>query len=95
MYNLYLYFVDVFTHLSYCIVEDLQCLWTECGHEIGDDFLELMRHVYFHAFHTKIKSIGQTFAEVQIRFKTGLSISATNRPFGQEFLLIWAATFSA
>ena len=35
-----------------------RCEWKECCFDIFPDFQGFIRHVYFHTFHTKIKSIG-------------------------------------
>jgi hypothetical protein len=37
-----------------------ECQWQGCGHDDSfASFSELARHVYFHAFHAKLKSIGE------------------------------------
>ena len=41
----------------------LECFWRDCGFEQNfQTFIELQRHVYFHAFHTRLKSIGASLS---------------------------------
>lgn len=39
---------------------DFKCQWRDCGHRdvFFQSMLDLIRHVYFHAFHVKLKCIG-------------------------------------
>jgi len=44
-------------------VSVLECCWRDCGHEQNfQTFMELQRHVYFHGFHTRLKSIGASLS---------------------------------
>ncbi|KAM6172614.1 histone H4 transcription factor [Erethizon dorsatum] len=38
--------------------EEFSCLWQECGFCSLDNSADLIRHVYFHCYHTKIKQWG-------------------------------------
>lgn len=38
--------------------EEFSCLWQECGFCSLDDSADLIRHVYFHCYHTKLKQWG-------------------------------------
>lgn len=40
-----------------CVSGGYACLWGTCGFKSVDSS-ELMRHVNFHSYHTKLKSIG-------------------------------------
>ena len=40
--------------------EEVECLWSECDCEAFKQTATLKRHVRFHAFHTKLKHIGQS-----------------------------------
>ncbi|XP_060557359.1 histone H4 transcription factor-like [Ruditapes philippinarum] len=41
----------------------MQCLWHDCNVEIDGEASDYLRHVYFHAFHVKIKCIGALLLE--------------------------------
>ena len=45
------------------LCDSFGCLWQECGFESCDS-QEMVRHINFHAFHTKIKCHGQNMLEV-------------------------------
>ncbi|PNJ75571.1 HINFP isoform 13, partial [Pongo abelii] len=38
--------------------EEFSCLWQECGFCSLDSSADLIRHVYFHCYHTKLKQWG-------------------------------------
>jgi hypothetical protein len=38
--------------------EEISCLWQECGFCSLDSSADLIRHVYFHCYHTKLKQWG-------------------------------------
>lgn len=38
--------------------EEFSCLWQECGFCSLDNSADLIRHVYFHCYHTKLKQWG-------------------------------------
>lgn len=38
--------------------EEYACLWQECGFCSPESPAELVRHVYFHCYHTKLKQWG-------------------------------------
>ncbi|XP_058145461.1 histone H4 transcription factor isoform X2 [Dasypus novemcinctus] len=38
--------------------EEFSCLWQECGFYSLDNSADLIRHVYFHCYHTKLKQWG-------------------------------------
>lgn len=38
--------------------EEFSCLWQECGFCSLDSSADLVRHVYFHCYHTKLKQWG-------------------------------------
>ena len=38
--------------------EEFSCLWRECGFCSPDNSADLIRHVYFHCYHTKLKQWG-------------------------------------
>lgn len=50
-------------------IEVYACLWSGCTHETAID-VDIMRHVNFHAFHTKLKCIG-----MNARGRTKLPVS--------------------
>lgn len=43
--------------------EGMQCLWNDCNNDIDGEASDYLRHVYFHAFHVKIKCIGALLLE--------------------------------
>ena len=40
---------------------DAVCEWCDCMHHIDGGRLEFTRHLYFHAFHKKLKTIGLSY----------------------------------
>ncbi|XP_036602279.1 histone H4 transcription factor isoform X1 [Trichosurus vulpecula] len=40
------------------LAEEYSCLWQECGFCSPDSSADLVRHVYFHCYHTKLKQWG-------------------------------------
>jgi len=66
-----------------CCISVLVCHWRDCGHEQSfQTLIEVQRHVYFHAFHTRLKSIGASLSS-----KNGLPIcqfDSSNRNNLQE-----------
>ncbi|XP_048840540.1 histone H4 transcription factor [Brienomyrus brachyistius] len=45
------------------LAEEQSCLWRECGFCAIESPGELLRHVYFHCYHTKLKQWGQAVLE--------------------------------
>ncbi|GCC23153.1 histone H4 transcription factor isoform X1 [Chiloscyllium punctatum] len=45
--------------------EEHQCLWAECGFYSVESSADLIRHVYFHAYHTKLKHWGLQSLQAQ------------------------------
>lgn len=43
---------------SVCVAEEYTCLWQECGFCSPESSADLVRHVYFHCYHTKLKQWG-------------------------------------
>lgn len=41
-----------------CVSEEYACLWQECGFCAPESPTDLVRHVYFHCYHTKLKQWG-------------------------------------
>lgn len=41
-----------------CVAEEYTCLWQECGFFSAESSADLIRHVYFHCYHTKLKQWG-------------------------------------
>lgn len=41
-----------------CVAEEYTCLWQECGFCSLESSADLVRHVYFHCYHTKLKQWG-------------------------------------
>lgn len=41
-----------------CVAEEYTCLWQECGFCSPESPADLIRHVYFHCYHTKLKQWG-------------------------------------
>lgn len=68
-----------------CIAGVYACLWESCGFE-SSDASEIMRHVNYHSYHTKIKCIGSNILArtklpvsdrcLMCRCSTGLLVSA-------------------
>ena len=46
--------------IALSVIAGFACHWRECGLDALSDFVELVRHVYFHAFHVRIKSVGMS-----------------------------------
>ena len=44
-------------HKNKAWLKDYVCLWRRCGHQTPSSD-EIVRHVHFHTFHTKLKSHG-------------------------------------
>ena len=42
----------------------ITCNWEDCGFETGDQ-KEMLRHIYYHSYHTKIKCLGANLIEKQ------------------------------
>lgn len=40
------------------VAEEYTCLWQECGFCSPESSVDLVRHVYFHCYHTKLKQWG-------------------------------------
>lgn len=40
----------------------IMCVWEDCGFETSDQ-KEMIRHIYYHAYHTKIKCLGANLIE--------------------------------
>ena len=40
----------------------ITCVWEDCGFETSDQ-REMVRHIYYHAYHTKIKCLGANLIE--------------------------------
>ncbi|XP_035291241.1 histone H4 transcription factor [Anguilla anguilla] len=47
------------------LAEEQSCLWQECGFCSVEGPGELLRHVYFHCYHTKLKQWGQNVLQSQ------------------------------
>ncbi|KAG9351457.1 hypothetical protein JZ751_022707 [Albula glossodonta] len=47
------------------LAEEQSCLWRECGFCAVESRGELLRHVYFHCYHTKLKQWGQNVLQGQ------------------------------
>ncbi|XP_018610651.2 histone H4 transcription factor [Scleropages formosus] len=47
------------------LAEEQSCLWRECGFCAVESPGELLRHVYFHCYHTKLKQWGQAVLQSQ------------------------------
>ncbi|XP_007882632.1 histone H4 transcription factor [Callorhinchus milii] len=45
--------------------EEYQCLWADCGYYSVESSADLMRHVYFHGYHTKLKHWGLQSLQAQ------------------------------
>ncbi|XP_019345731.1 histone H4 transcription factor isoform X1 [Alligator mississippiensis] len=45
-------------HVSVSVAEEYTCLWQECGFCSPENSADLIRHVYFHCYHAKLKQWG-------------------------------------
>ncbi|KAJ1189888.1 hypothetical protein NDU88_006630 [Pleurodeles waltl] len=45
--------------------DEFSCLWQDCGFCCMENSADLIRHVYFHCYHTKLKQWGQAALESQ------------------------------
>lgn len=48
---------------SYHLSGEFECKWRECGSRVSGQTTDFNRHVYFHAFHVKIKNVGTAVVE--------------------------------
>lgn len=55
---LLLRFLCVFLAFFFFLAEEYTCLWQECGFCSPESPADLVRHVYFHCYHTKLKQWG-------------------------------------
>ncbi|XP_057373013.1 histone H4 transcription factor-like [Daphnia carinata] len=66
--NMELFLSHVADHAGQVVVvttgeeTSLTCIWEDCGFETSDQ-KEIIRHIYYHAYHTKIKCLGANLIE--------------------------------
>lgn len=75
-----------------CLAEEYTCLWQDCGFCSLESSADLVRHVYFHCYHTKLKQWGlralQSQADVshcQLDFQSRNIIPEIQ----ENFLCLW------
>lgn len=75
-----------------CVAEEYTCLWQDCGFCSLESPADLVRHVYFHCYHTKLKQWGlralQSQADVshcQLDFQSRNIIPEIQ----ENFLCLW------
>ena len=56
----------------------MTCQWRECGQEVEGEMAGYLRHVYFHAFHVKIKCIGALLIQKSAIEMCGLDPQSRN-----------------
>uniref|UniRef100_A0A8C5LBU2 Histone H4 transcription factor n=1 Tax=Jaculus jaculus TaxID=51337 RepID=A0A8C5LBU2_JACJA len=59
--------------------EEFSCLWQECGFCSLDNSTDLIRHVYFHCYHTKLKQWGLQALQSQADLSPCIPASWTSR----------------
>lgn len=84
--------VSLAQECSLCVPEEYLCLWQDCGFCSLESSADLVRHVYFHCYHTKLKQWGlralQSQADVshcQLDFQSRNIIPEIQ----ENFLCLW------
>ncbi|XP_006642316.1 histone H4 transcription factor isoform X2 [Lepisosteus oculatus] len=67
------------------MLEERSCLWRDCGFCSLENPTELVRHIYFHCYHTKLKQWGQSILKSQPDLGT-CTLDLQNRNIVPEIL---------
>lgn len=84
--------VCVAQELFVSVLEEYTCLWQDCGFCSPESSADLVRHVYFHCYHTKLKQWGLKALQSQTDVShCQLDIQSRNiiPEIQENFLCLW------